>query len=80
MGTRRLSGPTAPQPHCEAPAPLSACGIHVPSARAKPALTLLPKTFSGLDSIFFSIAYENSEGGETLKTQVGTVTLRLQNA
>lgn len=29
---------------------------------------------------FFSIAYENSRGGETLKTQAGTVTLRLQNA
>lgn len=80
MGTMRLSGPTAPQPHREAPVPLSACAFHVPSATAKPALTLLPKPFGGLDCIFFSIAYENSGGGETLKTQAGTVTLRLQNA
>lgn len=50
-----------------------------PLCNSQTALTLLPKTFGGLDGIFFSIAYENSEGGETLKTQVGTVTLRLQN-
>lgn len=51
-----------------------------PLCNSKLALTLLPKTFSGFHGIFFSTAYENSGGGETLKTQAGTVTLRLQNA
>lgn len=78
MGTMRMSGPTAPQPHCEAPGPLSAYAV---SPLQQPSLlSLWFPNIRWVGWCFSSNAYENLGGGETLKTQVGTVTLRLQNA